>query len=742
VKTRDEWNSAIPPGPVAHTRNAMGRWHPLAEHLVAVAEIGRRFGDRLGLGEFAYIAGLLHDLGKYAPAFQEYLRACQQADQGLCPRPRPGSVPHKQAGAAVAASLPGGAPAAFAIFGHHEGMPDRAALKREVVTHHAAAAALLQLGKEDCPSLASLPGLADAARRLARTPLESEMLIRMVFSCLVDADALDTEAHTDPSSSATRSRPSLSLQEMEALLVQDQHALIAAAPATPVNKIRREVYCAALKAALEPPGVFKLTVPTGGGKTRTSLAFALRHAVEHGLERVIYAIPYTSIVDQTVEVFETILGPDAVLEHHSALEPETGAPERDLWRRLACQNWDAPLIVTTTVQLFESLFSNRPGRCRKVHRLARSVIVLDEVQTLPVKLLNPLVDGLRRLVERYGSTVLLCTATQPALDRDSLVAIGFPDAREIAPDPPRLFHGLRRVMYDLSPLDDGDGWTWERVAREMRGRDACLAVLNTRKDALALLEALDDDCALHLSTLLCGRHRRDTLAEIRRRLAEGEPCRVVSTQVVECGCDLDFPLVLRALGPLDRIVQAAGRCNREGQRPVGESKVVIFRPASGGSPRGSYAVALSVANRYLHGNANLHDPAIYERYFRELYRQDDTDARRVMKLREDFDFPQVVEKLRLIEDDTVGVLVRYQEAASEYDALLADVKVTGRMTRELWRRAQPMLVSLLRREFEEHRRAGLVDTLPEAPDLYVWKGGYDPVRGLQAGAREPGEWIT
>lgn len=728
-------------GPVyrAHTPNEAGAWHSLQEHLLQVARIAAGFARRFEAEDLAYLAGLIHDLGKYSPEFQRYLRECHRAEQGLGPRPPRGSAPHKQAGAAFAAEC-GLHLLVPLILGHHSGMPGGALAKGEVLQFAGnRLQSLCTVAASEFPELKSPPDLKPLVRRLAPTAYDCELLIRMLFSCLVDADALDTEAHFQPADAGRRQRALPSIAELRGRFRENQAALLARVEPSRLNDLRREVYEASLQAAIALPGIFKLTVPTGGGKTRSSLAFALEHACRHGLERIIYAIPYTSIVDQTAAEFEQILGADAVLEHHSALEPDEECPEREMWRRLASQNWDAPLVVTTTVQLFESLFGHRPARCRKVHRLVRSVIVLDEVQTLPVKLLAPIVDGLRRLSERYGTTVLLCTATQPALDQESLEQIGFPGVREIAPDPVRLFTELRRVEYDLEPLAAEEGWTWDDVASEMRREPTCLAIVNTRRDAIALLDALGDERALHLSTLLCGRHRRQTLAAIRRRLKEGEPCRVVSTQVVEAGVDLDFPWVLRAVGPLDRIVQAAGRCNREGRLP-GPGRVTIFRPADGGFPGGSYRVALDVAARYLNQGQDLHDPAVYRQYFREVYAQDTLDARSIQRLRKELDFPEVAERMRLI-DATRSVFVRYPPCQDEVEALLSQARsCRNGLPRELWRKVQPFLVSLHDYQFRQFEQQGLIELV--APDFWLWRGGYDETRGITSAAIDPSDLIA
>ncbi|MFW6206810.1 MAG: CRISPR-associated helicase Cas3', partial [Gemmatimonadota bacterium] len=306
-------------------------------------------------------------------------------------------------------------------------------------------------------------------------------------------------------------------------------------------------------------------MPTGGGKTLSGMGFALRHALVHGFERVIVAIPYTSIIEQTADTYRGVFG-DGVLEHHSAVASEAHEDAdpvswHQLWRRLAAENWDARIVVTTTVQLFESVFANRPAPCRKLHNLVGSVLILDEAQTLPSHHLAPILAALSELTAHYRMSVVFCTATQPAVSAQPYAQV-FEAAREIVPAPGTYFAALRRVTYEVPA--SSERWSWQRVADEMRRSDQCLAVVNTKADALALLEVLDAPEVLHLSTNLCGAHRREVLADVRERLQSGRPCRLVSTQVVEAGVDLDFPLVLRAVGPLDRIVQAAGRCNREG----------------------------------------------------------------------------------------------------------------------------------------------------------------------------------
>ena len=367
--------------------------------------------------------------------------------------------------------------------------------------------------------------------------LDCEFFIRMLFSALVDADFLDTERHFNREQAESRRRgPNISdlWQDFE----KDQVKFTKATPSR-LNVAREEVYQACLQAASQPQGVFRLTVPTGGGKTRSGMAFGLKHALRHGLDRVIVAIPYTSIIEQTADVYRQIFRPGVVLEHHSAVASEEERCDpvslNDVWSRLAAENWDAPIVVTTTVQLFESLFGHKTTACRKLHNIARSVIILDEAQTLPTHLLEPILDALKQLVDYYKVTLVLCTATQPALDNGPHLR-GLDNIREIVPAPARLFSELRRVSYELHVEEK---WTWEQVAKEMREAGQALAVVNTKNDALLLLEAIQDEDALHLSTLLCGAHRRAVLHEVSQRLRQGQACRLVSTQVVEAGVDLN-----------------------------------------------------------------------------------------------------------------------------------------------------------------------------------------------------------
>lgn len=715
----------------AHSTNSVGKRHNLIEHLTDVALRAREFAGSFGGGELAYWAGLWHDVGKFHPDFQQYLRDCEAS-----PRAKRRGPDHKRAGATLATRKL--AALALLIQGHHGGLPALEQLKSwllEPASQEAVARALALAKAELGPSLEPPAGLP--VPPWTNDPLEAELFLRLLFSALVDADCLDTERHFNPDKAADRGGTT-DLPELWSCFSLDQQRLTASADDSPVNRVRREVYDACIQAASMAPGFFRLMVPTGGGKTRSSLGFALRHALAHGRDRVIVAIPYTSIIDQTAQVYRDIFrDARAVLEHHSAVTFSEAADAAPVtadasWSRLASENWDAPIVVTTNVQLFESLLGQRTGACRKLHNVARSVIVLDEVQTLPPHLLEPLLDVLRRLVSHYGASVVLCTATQPALEA-SPGFNGLPDVRDIVTDPSRHFAALERVTYEWPCLEED--WSWDRIAAELREAPdgQAMAVVNTKADALALLDALDDPAALHLSTLLCPAHRRRVLAEIKRRLDAGEPCRLIATQVVEAGVDLDFPLVLRALGPLDRIVQAAGRCNREGHLDRG--RVVIFVPTDGRIPPGAYRTGADTTSALLRGSngqLDLNDPATYERYFRRFYQGVDLDRERVQQVRKEFDYPEVAKRARLIDDDGVSVVIRYRDPdGPDVGALLKELRNAPQRSREILRQLQPFIVSVRRNLLEHYVAEGLAVEL--APGLWEWFGRYDDVRGLGAG---------
>ncbi len=713
----------------AHSANVHGERQLLVEHLRNVAALARKFASPFDGGDLAFLAGLWHDVGKADPRWQQHLLECEAGT-----RERIG-LDHKCAGVLLeekAVGHPG--LVSVLIHAHHGGLKDRfrdfqpwLSEKRRL---GGPAKAITSL-REVMPDLAdhavpALPPFVESER-------DAELFLRMTYAALVDADSLDTEAHKlggAPPERGGNLRLSDLWKRYEAFLDRQPPASDSA-----VNRVRQEVYESCIDAASKPPGIFRLTVPTGGGKTRSAMAFALRHGIENGLRRVVVAVPFTTITQQTAGVYRDILGDERiVLEHHSAAVEEAGAgsddenySENTVWRRLASENWDAPVVVTTTVQLFESLFSNRRSKTRKLHNLAGSVIILDEAQALPPGLLSPILDGLRQLTENYGASVVLSTATQPAFDL--IQELREVDAREIVPDHARHFETLERVRYTWRTDAPRQ---WSEVAGWMREERSALAIVNTKRHAIELLDALGDADALHLSTLLCGAHRRQVIEEIRRRLREGEPCRVVSTQVVEAGVDLDFETVFRAEAPLDAVIQAAGRCNREGNLE-GYGKVVVFASPDGKVPPGAYETGRDTARevRAVFPDAAADDLRVLRAYFERMAERIPEDVHRVQEARDALDFPMVAERFRMIDEDTCDVIVDWPEGQGPAIERLVD-QLTDRQgsPREALRRLQPYTVSLRRREYEKLKTQGYVTELPGFTDLARWKGRYDSVRGI------------
>ncbi|MFW6097091.1 MAG: CRISPR-associated endonuclease Cas3'', partial [Chloroflexota bacterium] len=717
----------------AHSRNQQGERHPLVAHLEAVATMAAEFAEPLQAPDLAYTLGLWHDLGKFHPSFQEYLRDVDRPGN----RRRRGPD-HKAAGVRLAREQKLGL-AQLVLQGHHGGLKHAADLNRWYEQcKDETDKALTRAGEALTVKPADQPSTPDFVQNDAHS---AEFFLRMLFSALVDADFLDTEAHFNPARSARRGAQ-VNMATLWQRFEEDQRRRFQDVPDTIVNRSRQEIYRACLEAASQQSGLFRLTVPTGGGKTRSGMAFALRHALEHGQRRVVVAVPYITITQQTAGVYRQIFDAagdeyPAVLEHHSSaaesLEEMDDYDPAAIWQRLSAENWDAPIIVTTTVQLFESLFDNRTSRCRKLHRLANSVIILDEAQSLPLHLLDPILDGLRELCAHYGSTVVLSTATQPAFD--SFAPFKKLNAREIVPSPERHFQTLKRVHYEWrveEPL------SWREVAGLMRKETQAMAICNTKQDALDLLDALGDPHALHLSTLLCGQHRSAVIKEVERRLKDNEPCRLVATQVVEAGVDIDFPLVLRALGPLDSIVQAAGRSNREGKLDRG--RLVVFQPADGGLPPGAYARATNTTQTMLNavGPIDMHDPATLQQYYQKWYPLEDTDKRKVQRWRERLHYPEVAQRFRMIKDDTVSVVVTAYGTDAEkrrVRAILDRLRHGAPPTRQLLRQLQPYTVSLWKYQADDFLNRGFLSPRNEeglAPGLWEWQGDYDEVCGLRA----------
>jgi len=747
------------PAPLAHSANAAGLPHALVDHLLATADGAGRLAIPLDQGTdgLARLGGLLHDLAKAPIGFQDYL-----AGRG------PGVV-HALPGAIAAKVIfdkadPGrtwatkrlGLDLLAMIAGHHAGLRRPVEVEQEI--RHAAATHATGVAE----SLAFLAGSRDLKAALALPPvapadgLEREMMVRMAFSCLIDADRLDTEAHFQGAGPGARRSGWIGFDEAMArfrhahdAFLQQVPALVAAGRvAGRVADLRRELHDDAVAAASLPPGLFRLRAPTGAAKTRAYLAFAHAHAAAHpghGFRRLVVALPFLSITDQVAQELRATIERDgagrAVLEHHS----QAGGNERDqpYLDRLAEENWDAPVVVTTFVQLFESLLAADPGRTRRLHALARSIIVIDEVQALPTGLTAPALDTLRLLARCHGATVVLSTATQATYERHvwkGVVAQG--QVREIVRDPDRLRLGLQRVRYDLlgspaAPLD------FAAAAAALLEGDQGFAVMNTRARALRMLDevASAGGDPVHLSTLLCPAHRREVLEDIRGALARHQPVHLVSTQVIEAGVDLDFRRGMREIGPLSSILQAGGRVNRNGLMAEPGQLSILFlegwdarlRRAGGGrSDPDAYALETDAARialldwqRRLEAGEriDLDDPEILERYFGLLLR-DGADVHGIQRLRQAQDYREVARLFRLIPEEGAMVVVDWR--GQGFPAL--DRHLEER-SRETARALQPFIVQLPMHKLERAAGRRLLAATP-SPSYWRWTGPYDAKVGI------------
>lgn len=686
-------------------------WQVLDDHLQGVAALARTNAAPLGLGACADVLGRFHDLGKYDPEFDRRLRGEDVR------------VDHSTAGGAMLlaevppALRPVAEALAYAILGHHAGLPDRTGDTEACMEQRLARprAALDPAWRRHLPVdfLALGTEIKHLMRQGPKQGFDFSVAVRMMFSCLVDADFRDTQAFYDRLEGRQRDRTWPALQDtLPDLRARFETHMAGLGTEGDLNHRRQHILTHVRAQAGMAPGLFTLCVPTGGGKTLASLGFALDHAARHGHRRILYAIPYTSIIDQTADIFRRVLGDGIVLEHHSALDTEApGAEARDKLK-LAMEDWAAPVVVTTNVQLFESLFAARPSRCRKLHNIAGSVIVLDEAQALPRPLLLPTLAMIDTLTTHYGCSVVLCTATQPAFDSSQLKTSGLPlENRELAPDPATLARDLRRVTIRTGAVMD-DAALVSALAETAQG----VIIVNSRKHALDLFcaaQAAGLGGVIHLTTRQYPAHRRRIIDDIRARLKAGQPCRLIATSLIEAGVDLDFPVGWRAEAGLDSVIQAAGRVNREGERLLDQSVLTVFR-APDNPPPAEIASLAAAMHRTAARFDDLLSPAAIEDWFHEVYWTQST-ARLGEKMVKDvvfarsgpdIPFRRLAEDYRMIDSPMVPVIIPGEEIAQ---GAIAKLAVAGIPSGGLARALQPYTVQIPQKARETLRASGKGD---------------------------------
>ncbi|MCF8011168.1 MAG: CRISPR-associated helicase Cas3' [Clostridiales bacterium] len=631
------------------------QWHLLKSHLNDTSVIASSFSKEVGMEKLAFAAGLFHDMGKYTLEFQKRLEGYgAKIDHST-----PGAVEIEKRYGPVGRIL------AYVISGHHCGLPDwgsaadeaslEARLSKKLNDYSAFFKEIEIPSKDDL----TFPGIEP----VTGAGFSVQFLTRFLYSCLVDADFLDTEKAVSSEKAIKRGRY-YSLNELLLFLDQYLDNLCAGALDLPINKKRAEILANCREKAEFEPGLFTLTVPTGGGKTLSSLSFALRHAVKHGKKRVIYVIPYTSIIEQNAAVFKKVLGEESVLEHHSNfsyLREDMVESEAEYILdineklKLAAENWDIPLVVTTNIQFFESLFGARSSKCRKIHNIANSVIIIDEAQMITTGFLKPCLNAVMELVANYKATVVLCTATQPAIKKflpESIAPV------EIINEPQNLYKAFKRVKVN----NMGQVYDNELVEKLVNHRQV-LCIVNSKKHARILYDRIQGEGTFHLSTRMCPVHRTAVLDAVKERLKSGKICRVISTQLIEAGVDIDFPVVYRSMAGIDSIAQSAGRCNREGLYQDGQA--YVFWPEKHGMPRGWLSRTASLGGMVLESYDDPLTLEAVEKYFTSLYEVDADllDKEGILaEIREQkrqlkFPFRTIARKFKLIDDNTIMIVI-------------------------------------------------------------------------------------
>lgn len=687
-------------------------------HLKGTGELAETFAAEFGAAANGKLCGLAHDIGKYSDEFQLRLRGGKKVD-------------HATAGAIECFKIKA-AFEAVCVIGHHSGLPNVGHKDADTTESQTFFGRKLRAEQGGIPDYRknwnghiALP--QDYFRPSGRG-FATAFYIRMLYSCLVDADYIDTETFMNGDAGRGNYEPLSALCDKLTAYISKWNN-----PTREIDILRQKILNSCIEKASAPRGIFSLTVPTGGGKTVASMAFALNHAVANSMKRIIYVIPYTSIIEQNAKVFRDILGQENVVEHHSQVSHELSedADELEYRSALATENWDAPVIVTTAVQFFESLYANRSSKCRKLHNIANSVIIFDEAQMIPSNNLRPCVAAIAELVRAYNATAVLCTATQPAIDEMLLEYSKKESVVELCPDVDGMFEKFRRTSFEK----EGRLTTDELVSR-LESQQQVLCIVNTRKFAQEVYEALPSEGRFHLSTLMCPVHRKQKLDEIRERLKSGKTCRVVSTSLIETGVDVDFPRVFREMAGLDSILQAAGRCNREGKRSAESSIVTVFE--SENKVNKLIAVNRDAAEEavrdWIQPN-NIQTIECYFKAYRDLLRNDDKSE--IMKAIKEgisgcqLPFKQIAERFRLIDENTFTVYI----SVGEGKELISRLR-EGERSRELYRKAGMYSVSIYENHFNALINAGAAEPFGDDAAILTDLSLYSDEKGLATDVRD------
>ncbi len=696
---------------IAHKRKD-GKEQPLKDHLLGVAGLAREFAEPFGAGEHAYRAGLLHDIGKYTAKGQARMRDPDHTAK----------IDHSTAGAEIAVNSLHDPISAFLSAGHHSGLMNIGSRAASNPGDGTLWGRLKSDYEKDYSAFREEIGLEKGSLQpeWTRSAFSMGFYIHMLYSCLVDADYLDTGRFMDAS------EPEADKGEPVGVLLEKLKNYTEAwfPPKNPLNGKRCEILEKCLQGGICPKGLYTLTVPTGGGKTVSSLAFALSHAKANRQTRIIYVIPYTSIIEQNAAVFKAILGEENVLEHHSAIEwteEEDAAPEKELRKRKAAENWNTPVIVTTAVQFFESLFAARSSKCRKLHNISDSVVIFDEAQMLPTSYLKACVSAIAELILHYGVSAVLCTATQPALNELFREYDKTLESREICKGLSDLTGFFRRVHFVREGfLEDAE------IARRLSDADQVLCIVNSRKRAADIYERITADDKYHLSTLMTPEDRSGMIAAIREKLRAGLPCRVVSTSLIEAGVDIDFPTVWREEAGLDSILQAAGRCNREGKRPAEKSAVHIFKGE--GSPPPLFRQQIEAMHLALEERPGIDEPTTIETYFKALLKirgEDELDKQSIMELMRTYRFRDAAEKFRLIDDNTKTVFIPNERNEKEIQALRG-----GYYTKSTLHKLQSSAVNIYEQHYCRLTGSGSIEITGDGFAILTESALYSPETGL------------